>query len=125
MFQKTQSFCRCVQAEVDNGSQAVYIDFVTDQMGSLFLLAKFNHFPVMTMLNSGFSASAIHPDVLCRFSRIPNVHRDHQSEQLCLGDVDVVSTQRSVELWPQTAFLFGMTFVAAVVASAVVRLDFM
>ena len=80
-------------AEVDNGSQEVYIDLVTDQTGSLFLPVEFNGIPVMALVDSGSTVSVIHPDVLSRVLWIADVHREHQSGQLRLADGGVVNTK--------------------------------
>ena len=116
-------------AEVDNGSQEVYIDMVTDQTGGLFLPVEFNGFPVRALVDSGSTASVIHPDVLSRVSWIADVHREHQSGQLRLADGGVVNTQGSVKLLLKLATdsvpIQQDFIVAAVEAPAVVGLDFM
>ena len=116
-------------AEVDNGSQEVYIDLVTDQTGSLFLPVEFNGFPVMALVDSGSTASVIHPDVLSRVSWIADVHREHQSGQLRLADGGVVYTQGSVKLLlklgTDSVPIQHDFIVAAIEAPVVVGLDFM
>ena len=116
-------------AEVDNGSQEVYIDLVIDRSGSLILPVEFNGFPVMALVDSGSTASVIHPDVLSRVSWIADVHRENQSGQLRLADGGVVNTQGSVKLLlklgTDSVPIQHDFIVVAVEAHAVVGLDFM
>ena len=83
----------------------------------------------MALVDSGSTASVIHPDVLSRISWIADVHREHQSGQLRLADGGVVYTQGSVKLLlklgTDSVPIQHDFIVAAIEAPAVVGLDFM